>query len=180
MSASAGNERENELRIGSLKVQYYLKNFVLFILVAFDMYLNGTIDSLNGQNDNIPNIVIQIVVRTCTAFIMFLMMWNTFFFKYGLLGVIFKKFSPFFIVTPVAFFFTLSFRAVRLTKVIGGKGPVEIWEDDLYRVFYVLHSLCMICYYVACIHTSFALGTSCVHVCVCVHRALIYICTPPY
>jgi hypothetical protein len=141
-----------------LKWGYLGKNYVMLILLVIDVYFNAWVDSGDDLKDVITLICIQIVLRIMTVFVMFLMMWNTFVFKYGLLGAICSKFKTFFVIAPVSFLLMLAFRGVRISAKINKTSTMEIWEDDTYFVFYVLHNMCSVGYYVACVKTSFALG----------------------
>jgi len=58
----------------------------------------------------------QLVVRICALFVIFLFMWQTLVFQYGLLGILCNQFQGFFLITFLSLIFLIAFRAARVVS----------------------------------------------------------------
>jgi hypothetical protein len=58
------------------------------------------------------------VLRLMALFLVFVLMWNTFVFRFGLLGVLCSRFKGLFILTPFSFFLTMGFRVAKVVHTL--------------------------------------------------------------
>ena len=94
------------------KYDYVIKNIVLLVFLICEIYLNSTIDNLDGSTELIISIAIEIILRAMTIFIMFLLMSDTFLFQHGLLDVITKKSQIFFYYISYKFYIFNYFKII--------------------------------------------------------------------
>ena len=88
-----------------------------------------------------------------------MLMWHTFLFSYGLLGLLCTRFQPLFAVVPLYFIITLAFRTYRLAHwPIDNNLLVLIQNDQSYLALYYLHRVTALAYYVVAIRTTHVLG----------------------
>lgn len=104
-----------------LRTSYTVKHVLILAFIIGDLALNTVIDS---QADKVGVLVlmgVQAVIRIMSLFTMFLFMWNTFVFKYGLLGALCARFK--FLVTffPVSFIFLVVLRVMRAVRQQSGE-----------------------------------------------------------
>lgn len=136
----------------------YLFKFVSVLFgVLIDLGINSATDHSAAIGSVIGYTVVQIIVRLCSLFLVFMFMWRTFVFRYGLLGQLFKRFRLLFIVLPVSLAFTLAIRISRIIAV-GSKTPVELWDESYYLPLFIIHNLFSILYYFFVLKAAFDLA----------------------
>lgn len=86
-----------------------------------------------------------------------MLMWCTFLFDYGLLGLLCSRFQPIFIVWPVYFSLTIAFRVYRISI---WSPIVQLEENRSYRAIFIIHRLVALTYYVIAVRTSQILAES--------------------
>ena len=96
-----------------LKTSYTLKHLLILALIIADLALNTVIDSQSDKVSVLSMMGAQGVVRIVSLFVMFLFMWNTFVFKYGLLGALCQRFKFLVAFFPVSFVFLVAIRVMR-------------------------------------------------------------------
>lgn len=96
-----------------LKTSYTLKHLLILALIVADLALNTVIDSQSDKVSVLSMMGAQGVVRIVSLFIMFLFMWNTFVFKYGLLGALCQRFKFLVAFFPFSFVFLVAIRVMR-------------------------------------------------------------------
>ncbi len=139
------------------RISYLLKYFTSLAIIFVDIGLNSTVDQSDSIGSVIAFTVVQIVLRLCSIFTLFMFMWQTFVFRYGLIGVLCKKFKLLFLVLPTSLAFTLAIRIIRITK-IGGSSPVEMWDQDYYLPLFFIHNLTSLAFYFAILKAAFDLA----------------------
>mgnify|MGYP003767776473 CR=1 FL=1 len=148
-------------KMNALKHGYIVKVIILLLVLICDAVLNANIDHIEGRRATVFAGAGQLVVRLMALLMQFLLMWNTFVFRFGLLGVIWNQFKWLFITTFLSFFVTIPFRIVRIVrrlrgfsllcsygffvhlqvKILQDRDVLDIWEDGAYRAFFVIHNL---------------------------------------
>lgn len=96
-----------------LRTSYSVKHWLVLVLIIVDLALNTMIDSASDRVPVLAMMGAQGVCRILTLFVVFLFMWNTFVFKYGLLGALCQRFKLLFLIYPVAFVFLVAVRIYR-------------------------------------------------------------------
>ncbi len=96
-----------------LNVSYTFKQLLILACIITDLALNTVIDSRSGTVPVISMMGAQAVVRILSLFTMLAAMWNTFVFKYGLLGALFKRFKFLLAAFPLSFIFLVALRVMR-------------------------------------------------------------------
>ena len=96
-----------------LNTKYVVKVWVVLALIVVDLALNTVIDSQSEKVSVLSMMGTQGVLRIVTLFIMFLFMWETFVFKYGLLGALCQRFKLLFALFPISFIFLAAVRIMR-------------------------------------------------------------------
>ena len=92
------------------------------------------------------------------AFAVLMLIWDTFVFRQGLLGVLFKRFRPYLIIAPIALATTIVVRGARMVMIIEGMSAEEIWASSGYFTMYLIYNTVSVFYYVAIMHTAHNLG----------------------
>lgn len=125
---------------------YILKNIISFILLFTDILINGIFDVLDHRQSSTSVyvlIAIQVVLRLALLFTLVLLMWDTFVFKYGLLGMLCRQFRAVFLLGLVSFIFLAAVRGVKIAATVGSKTLLDLWNDDGYYAVYILHLIGM-------------------------------------
>lgn len=141
-----------------LRTSYSLKQVAILAFLVVDLSLNTVIDSQSEKVGVLSMMGAQGVVRIMSLFIMLLFMWNTFVFKYGLLGALCKRFKLLFVMFPLSFVFLVAVRIYRGTQLFDNHDVIEIWSNNDYHGVYVVHNLLSIAYYVSLLQSTFDLG----------------------
>jgi uncharacterized membrane protein len=100
-----------------LKFSYTLKQLLLLACIVTDLALNTVIDSRSGTVSVLSMMGAQAVVRILSLFVMLAAMWNTFVFKYGLLGALCQRFKFLLLFFPVSFIFLAVVRIMRAVSL---------------------------------------------------------------
>jgi uncharacterized membrane protein len=96
-----------------LRTKYSVKVYILLAFLIVDLALNTVIDSQSEKVSVLSMMGTQGVMRIVSLFVMFLFMWETFVFKYGLLGALCQRFKLLFIIFPISFIFLVAVRIFR-------------------------------------------------------------------
>jgi len=143
------------------KTCYLVKNVLIYVFLVADILLNTIVDMVNHRQRSLTVYILigsHLILRLTLMFMVVLLMWDTFIFKYGLLNVLCRQFRWLFITAPLSFIFFLAVRGMKLTATIGSKTFLELWEDDGYYAVYILNIIASAFYYMAHLHTCFLLG----------------------
>lgn len=103
-----------------LRTKYAVKQYLILAMIIVDLALNTVIDSKSSKVSVVAMMVVQGVMRILALFTMFLFMWETFVFKYGLLGALCQRFKLMFIIWPISFALLLAVRIYRGVRRRGG------------------------------------------------------------
>ena len=103
-----------------LRTSYSVKHWLVLLLIIVDLALNTMIDSASDRVPVLAMMGAQGVCRILTLFVVFLFMWNTFVFKYGLLGALCQRFKLLFLIYPIAFVFLVAVRIYRGVSASSG------------------------------------------------------------
>ena len=85
-------------------------------------------------------------------FNVFLLMWNTFLFSYGLLGSLFSEMKSFVVVFPFYFIATSAFNIWRVAE------GNDIWSLSSYHAIFTIHSLIATMFYSSSFVTALQLA----------------------
>jgi len=104
----------------SLNASYTLKHMLILACIVVDLALNTVIDSASGTVPVLIMMGAQGVGRIVAMFIIMAAMWNTFVFKYGLLGALCQRFKFLLAAFPLSFVFLVAIRVMRAVSRQGG------------------------------------------------------------
>lgn len=96
-----------------LRTSYSIKQYVILAFLIGDLALNTMIDSQSEKVSVLTEMIVQAILRIMSLFVMLLFMWDTFVFRYGLLGVLCRRFKLLFIIFPISFVFLVAVRIMR-------------------------------------------------------------------
>lgn len=85
-------------------------------------------------------------------FCVFLLMWNTFLFSYGLLGSLFNEMRDFIVVFPFYFIITNAFN---IWRIVDGD---NLWFTSSYNVVFAIHSMVAAAFYSSSLITALSLA----------------------
>jgi hypothetical protein len=100
----------------SLRASYTLKQYSMLILIILDMAFNTVVDSSSNEIIVFALMGAQIAVRGFAILLLLLYLWDTFLFRYGLLGILCQKFAYVFIISPLMLVFLIAIRAMRVVS----------------------------------------------------------------
>lgn len=142
----------------SAKTDYKCKAYLVLALLFSDLMLNSFIESSVRKSRTVPLLGAQVILRLVTMFVVFLQMSGTFVFRYGLLGVLLRRFRTLLLLMPAAFVVCVAFRVYRLVLVLGDDTVVAIWDSALYRALYALHTVASLAYYTSAVYEVHRMG----------------------
>ena len=134
--------------MSELKGTYQRKVIIIYLITFFDIYMNSFIESIDRDEDGAASAAIfstigQCVLRLANAFSILILVWDTFVFRQGLLGVLFSKFKLYIVVWPIAFSVCTVVRMIRLMMVIEEMDAFDIWDQAGYVPMYFIHNIGM-------------------------------------
>lgn len=143
--------------------------FMIFLQCA-DVLLNSSVEydenSLSSLEDDMETIrvivlVLQLLVQICISLTLFVIMFDTYPFRVGLMGLLMNKFKSVFAVNLVYFIMTAGVYSYRL-QVVGGWGanedPWVLWAMPIYWAASILQKLMACIFYVGNTYAAFKLG----------------------
>lgn len=95
---------------------------------------------------------LQTIVMLLILFNVFLLMWNTFLFSYGLLGSLFSEMRTFVVMFPLYFILGNAFN---IWRIVGGG---NIWFTALYNAVFAIHSIIAAMFYSSAFVTALHLA----------------------
>ena len=154
-----------------LSTMFAVKATFLFLLVVVDIFINAMAEyeqvaafkSLGSTIANMIMIIFQIGALILSFVTMFMLLGSTFLFQGGLLGVLYSRFRPLVWSYPIYFTACLALGIWRIQLWSGmseEKQLEDLWDNDGYFAFSVVHKLIAVCYYVLNVRATLALGES--------------------
>lgn len=150
---------------------YLMKNFALFVLILFDCCLNALIDHSVSQKYDLSLCGLQLVTRIAQLFIVLSLFWSTFVFRYGLLGILAKRFRSLLFATILTNTLMVALRSHRIAQILQYEDSnalyaqtgvntllMQFWSSRGYTVLFVFHNLASVLYSVSLLSCSFNLA----------------------
>jgi hypothetical protein len=152
------------------------KLVVFYIFIALDIGINyfsyyvemvkpssstSSDDYDYGQGSGLAYalIAIQAILNVLVCCWIFLLIWRTFLFKYGLIGLLCREFRVLFILIPINFVLFGAEKAYRLLLLVSeDEDAISIWNAPGYVLIYWVRNLFMLGYYLFMIEHSLLLG----------------------
>lgn len=141
------------LDIGFNYFSYYIE-----IKKPSDSTSSDDYDYGQGQLLSFAVIGIQAVLQILVCCWIFLLIWRTFLFRYGLIGLLCREFKVLFIMIPINFLLFGAEKAYRLLLLMGDEDAISIWQAPGYEIVYWVRNLFMLGYYFMMIEYSLLLG----------------------
>mmetsp|Transcript_51663 Transcript_51663/g.63235 ORF Transcript_51663/g.63235 Transcript_51663/m.63235 type:complete len:148 (+) Transcript_51663:25-468(+) len=129
---------------------FLITSRTLYALILTDMYLNTELAFHSTKNARISLLIGHFVVMLLILFTIFLLMWNTFLFLYGLLGSLFQELKEFVILFPIYLISSISFNI--------WKELSDVPLNSFYNFTFILHSILSILFYASALNASLKLG----------------------
>jgi Transmembrane protein 138 len=101
--------------------------------------------------------VVQVVLQIIIICWIFLLVWKTFLFKYGLIGILCSELHVLFITIPIHLVLFGAEKGLRFYYVTTN-GAVTLWDSPAYEIVYWIRSLFMIYFYILLLNTSLDLA----------------------
>mmetsp|Transcript_29118 Transcript_29118/g.52094 ORF Transcript_29118/g.52094 Transcript_29118/m.52094 type:complete len:178 (+) Transcript_29118:2292-2825(+) len=141
------------LDIGFNYFSYYIE-----IKEPEDSTSSDEYDYGQGQILGFAIIAIQAILQILVCCWIFLLIWQTFLFRYGLIGLLCREFKMLFIMMPLNFVLFGAEKAYRLLLLMGDEDAISIWNAPGYQIIYWVRNLFMLAYYLMMIEHSLLLG----------------------
>ena len=91
----------------------------LMIVILADIVITTMMSFATNSSIKIPLTVTEAIVHLITLFVVFLFLFDTFLFSYGLLGGLFNEIKAFIIMFPIYFFGSIAFNAWTIVSLFG-------------------------------------------------------------
>lgn len=147
---------------GSFSVK--LLSFYLVLLLdvctnCFSYYIEYSSSKEYGSNMTVSFIIlgIQGVVQVFIICWIFVLIWKTFLFKFGLIGILCGEFKILFISVPIHLVLFGVEKGLRLL-IVGSDGVIDLWDSPAYQIVYWVRSFYMVYFYVLLFEISLALA----------------------
>jgi hypothetical protein len=89
----------------------------------------------------------------------FFLVWQTFLFKYGLIGILCKEFKTLFIILPIGLLLFGIEKGLRMMLLLdSGIDTITIWEQPHYTIIYWIRYFFLVFYYLFLIEKALSLG----------------------
>lgn len=151
---------------GSFSVKLLAFYLVLFFDVctnSFTYYSELTYpsDAVYGtQSSVIFGITIfglQVIIQIVVICWIFVLVWSTFLFKYGLIGILCSEFKTLFLNLPIHIILFLLEKGLRFL-IITSVGAIDLWDNAGYEIVYWIRSFYLIYFYLLLVKISLDLG----------------------
>ena len=147
---------------GSFSVKLLSFYVVLLLDVCtncFSYYIEYSSDKEYGSNMSVSFIIlgIQGVVQVFIICWIFVLIWKTFLFKFGLIGILCGEFKILFISVPIHLVLFGLEKGLRLL-IVGSDGVIDLWDSPAYQIVYWVRSFYMVYFYVLLFEISLALA----------------------
>jgi hypothetical protein len=114
-----------------------MKIFVLLFFLLFDLALNCTLDFEEFNETLAKNFLLglfglQVVVEISIFLILFLAAADTFLFRVGLLGILFRTIHSVLILHPAYVLLTVATGSYRIGKLSSNYSMTELWDDHTF------------------------------------------------
>ena len=101
---------------------------------------------------------VQFALRISLIFMLLVLLWGTYLFKYGLFGLLCSEFRGVLIATPLSFAFMAALRVLKLVATIGSTTLLALWDSRVYQALFVLNALASLALYAGLLHAIFTVG----------------------
>lgn len=142
-----------------------------YILLLFDVITNSytyygetTIPGQEQYSTSLDAIIalvfvgLQALIQILIICWLFFLVWQTFLFRFGLIGILCREFSSIFISLPFHLLLFGLEKGLRLQLIITKTDVVEVWETPEYVIVYWVRSIFMVFFYVLLIEKTLTLG----------------------
>ena len=141
---------------GSFSIKLLTFYLVLLIDVGTNCFTYYT-DSENKAQEAYAILGIQLVLQLIIVCWIFLLVWQTFLFKYGLIGILCSEFKILFISLPIHLLLFILEKGLRVVVTLN-VGVVDLWDSPGYEIVYWVRSIFMIYFYLVLFEISLELG----------------------
>jgi hypothetical protein len=141
---------------------------ILFVEIVLNYFVNHMDFALSGESkyssesDLMASYVllsVQGVIEIIICCWIFFLIWQTFLFRFGLMGMLCKEFKYLFVCIPIHIILFLIERGVRLyLSFVDGHDAISIWEQPGYLILYWIRHIFLVFFYVVLIESSLMLG----------------------
>jgi len=139
----------------SLKSSYVCNTAIIIVMILIDLIINGTIDLIDQLTDSTIVYVffaIQLVLRLAMIFMIIVFLWNTFYFKYGLMSILCSRFKILSVTVPLSFIFMIALRALKISATVSKDTMLSLWDSKTYHALYVINGILSAALYVGYFH----------------------------
>ncbi|OMJ80332.1 hypothetical protein SteCoe_19430 [Stentor coeruleus] len=102
-------------------------------------------------------LAVQGVLQLIIICWIFLLVWKTFLFKYGLIGILCGEFKVLFISLPIHLLLFGLEKGLRFV-LASNEGPIKLWDHPGYEIVYWVRSIFMVYFYLLLFELSLDLG----------------------
>ena len=141
---------------------------ILFVEIVLNFFVNHMDFALSGdskyssESDLTASYVllsVQGIIEIIICCWIFFLIWQTFLFRFGLMGMLCKEFKYLFACIPIHILLFLIERGVRLyLAFVDGYDAISIWEQPGYLILYWIRHIFLGFFYVVLIESSLMLG----------------------
>lgn len=141
---------------------------ILFVEIILNFFVNHMDFALSGESkySNESDLQVSYVLLSIQGAIeiiiccwIFFLIWQTFLFRYGLIGMLCREFKYLFISIPIHLILFIVERGVRLyLSFVEDEDVISIWEQPEYLVFFWIRHIFLVFFYVVLIESSLMLG----------------------
>ncbi|CAM9961592.1 unnamed protein product [Chrysoparadoxa australica] len=153
------------------------KLVLMVVLVIADVVLNSSVEYDNykeidttdvktgsSQGSEVTTLVLivglQLLVQVAIFLQLFVMMFDTYPFRVGLMGLLATQYKKVYLINTVYVFYTAALHSYRVGR-ISQESDIEVWEVwdwKVYAAFSIVHKVLATFFYVANIRAAFKLG----------------------
>ena len=148
---------------GSFSIKVLTFYLVLLVDVGTNCYTYYSELTLPA-NQIYKSSIIDIVIFGIQAFLqiiiicwIFLLVWKTFLFKYGLIGILCSELKVIFINIPIHLVLFILEKGLRFMYVTSDNA-IDLWNQPAYEIVYWIRSFYMVYFYIVLINMSLELG----------------------
>jgi hypothetical protein len=149
---------------GSFSIKLLSFYVVLMLDVCtncFSYYIEYNSDKTNYDSEShgasLIILAIQGIVQVFIICWIFVLIWKTFLFKFGLIGILCSEFKVLFISVPIHLVLFGLEKVLRLL-IIGSDGVIDLWNNPAYQIVYWVRSFYMIYFYVLLFEISLSIA----------------------
>mmetsp|Transcript_17083 Transcript_17083/g.30610 ORF Transcript_17083/g.30610 Transcript_17083/m.30610 type:complete len:156 (-) Transcript_17083:175-642(-) len=128
-------------------MDYSHKTLFILLTIVVDIIVHAIANHTSDATGAYLMLGILVIMRIVMLVATFILIWDTVLFRFGLLGILCKRLSPFVITFPISTLITIAYAGARAAILGSGKRRDELWNDKgIQAVLFIDYVFCILCY----------------------------------